>query len=198
MLRAKTGAISIEAPTLGRSIEAATADSAFPMKAVLNTQAAMVISAAVRRTYATTIQVARLVGVSRQPCSNPVGDPFIKKCQRSTSRSRKLTVTEICRQPVALGKQPSATAKLQSRRLRSTTVENPLSSSPGATVNPRASFKTTVKLGTLSPRSTCPTYVAVSSAASARSSWVQPRPVRSWRTLWPKISPSRVLATLDK
>jgi hypothetical protein len=49
---------------------------------------------------------------------------------------------------------------------------NGASSSLGLTRNPRASLRTTVRLGTLSPRSICPTYVAVRLAASARSSCV--------------------------
>jgi hypothetical protein len=39
-----------------------------------------------------------------------------------------------------------------------------------------------VRLGTLSPRSTWPTYVDVSPAASARSSCVHSFASRSWRT----------------
>jgi hypothetical protein len=86
----------------------------------------------------------------------------------------------------------------QSFRFLSTEGEKPCRRSEGATDSPRASLRTTVRLGTLSPRSTCPTYVAVSSAASARSSWVHPRPVRSRRTVSPRIWPSRAFATLDK
>ena len=72
----------------------------------------------------------------------------------------------------------AASSSDQRRSLRSTGPVNPTRTSPGATSSPRASFNTAVRLGTLSPRSTCPMYVEVRPATCARSSCVDPRSAR--------------------